>query len=325
MFGDYPTPVALLKGLSTRDASLWVKRDDQTNALYGGNKVRKLEHILQEAGRRRAKRIVTFGAAGSHHVLATALHAGREGYGVAAVLTPQPRSEHAMENLRAALGAGLEAAPAPTIAHVPLALARLVRRGDYVVPPGGSNAIASVGYAEAVRELADQVHRSELPEPDAIVVALGSGGTAAGIVAGVVRAGLRSVVIGVRVVDPPLVTRAATLLLARGVSRRLGRRDGWRSLSRAFVMEPGKLGRGYGYPTTWGAAATERAASEGLTLEPTYTAKAFAYALELIERRRYRDVLYWHTLSGADLAPLVAAGPEERDVPSGLRGLLRGS
>ena len=83
-----------------------MKHDDQTSVLYGGNKVRKLEYLIVAARAREARRIVTFGAAGSHHVLATTVHASSAGFRTAAVLTPQPRTDHAVRNLRAGLALG---------------------------------------------------------------------------------------------------------------------------------------------------------------------------------------------------------------------------
>src|SRR5271165_3541870 len=96
-FGRYPTPVGRLSPLSTDRSELWVKRDDLTNPEYGGNKVRKLERLLARALERGARRIVTVGAAGSHHVLATAIFGRRVGLEVEAVLVPQPGTGHAAE------------------------------------------------------------------------------------------------------------------------------------------------------------------------------------------------------------------------------------
>src|SRR5258708_3043157 len=99
--GVYPTPVERLEKLG-----LWVKRDDLTNPLYGGNKVRKLERLIPYAIEHGKNRIITVGAVGSHHVLATAVHASRAGLAVEAALVPQPRTDHVVENLRADLGQG---------------------------------------------------------------------------------------------------------------------------------------------------------------------------------------------------------------------------
>ncbi len=317
--GFYPTPVEHLAALSRPGCDLWVKRDDLTHPRYGGNKVRKLEHVLAEARRRSARRIVTLGAAGSHHVLATTIHGSAAGFRVAAVLTSQPRSHHAEDNLRAGLAAGLEAFPAPSWAAVPVVLGRVLEPTDYFVPPGGTNAMTSVGYAEAVIELSDQIARGELPAPDVMVAALGSGGTVAGLVAGVCASKLRARVLAVRVVQAPLVTRTSTLLLAHAASRAMGRRTTYRELGEALEIEDSLLGRGYAWPTTWGRRAIDVGRKHGLALEATYTAKAFAGALRLVEHVAVRRVLYWHTLSSAPMQPLLEGA---RNLPEELRSLL---
>src|SRR5438128_3131560 len=80
VIGRYPTPVQRLDDLSTSSSELWVKRDDLTSDVYGGNKVRKLERILEAARAKGARRIVTFGTAGSHQALAMTVHGRRAGF-----------------------------------------------------------------------------------------------------------------------------------------------------------------------------------------------------------------------------------------------------
>jgi 1-aminocyclopropane-1-carboxylate deaminase/D-cysteine desulfhydrase-like pyridoxal-dependent ACC family enzyme len=234
--GSYPTRVDRLEPLCRTGSNLWVKHDDATNPRYGGNKVRKLEYLLADASRVGARRIVTFGAAGSHHVLATTVHGVAAGFEVAALLTPLPFSEHARGNLRWALQAGLTAYACASLAALPFTLARTHRRRDYLVPPGGSSATGSAGYADAAVELARQVRDGELPEPDVIVVALGSGGTVAGLLAGLEETTLRCPVHAVRVVPWPMVSGAWVIALARSVGRRRGRRR-W----------PAVVGRGWSW------------------------------------------------------------------------------
>ena len=103
--GSYPTPVTRLAAAARAGGvdpgvALWCKRDDLTSPVYGGNKVRKLEHLLDEARASGAKRIVTIGAIGSHHMLATALYGGRAGFVVEGVLAPQPWSPHRRRAMR---------------------------------------------------------------------------------------------------------------------------------------------------------------------------------------------------------------------------------
>jgi len=335
VIGRYPTPVQRLSSLSTDRCELWVKRDDLTNDVYGGNKVRKLEHILTRARERSARRIVTFGAAGSHHVLATTLHGRRANLNVAAILTPQPRNEHAVSNLRVALWLGLEAIRAPSMALAPVVLPTILRQGDFVVGPGGSTLDGTLGYVDAAFELARQIDDGALPVPDAIVVALGSAGTAAGLLAGIAGGkptGASSSssppsssssssssspspslqetrLVAVRIVSPALMGRRRALLLAWRAAhhRQLG--ASWGDLAARLVLDPGFLGGGYGRATAAGDRATDLAKREGLVLDPTYTAKTFAAALDLVEKARFERVLYWHTLSSASLEAMLIQAP----------------
>ncbi|MBI5533577.1 MAG: pyridoxal-phosphate dependent enzyme [Deltaproteobacteria bacterium] len=317
--GNWPTPVERLDALSPE---LWVKRDDLSHPMYGGNKVRKLEHLLPAAQARGAKRILTIGALGSHHVLATVLHARDIGLPVAAVLVPQPVTPGVIANLRAGLAAGLEPYVASSGAMVPAAIARAFRRGDFLIPPGGSTVIGSLGYVDAVAEIAASVRSGTMPEPDVILAALGSGGTVAGLLAGVIQHGLRSRVIGVHVVTPPATSTANTLFLARMVCRRLGIHASSADLWKRLETDSSMLGKGYGHATSWGDRATERAATVGLTLDPTYTAKAFAHALALVNLGAAGTVLYVHTLSSAPMGPLLEGAPDETSWPEELRELV---
>src|SRR5271165_1348381 len=146
--GRYPTPVERLDELSGQESSLWVKRDDRTNEIYGGNKVRKLERLLADARARGARRIVTVGAAGSHHVLATTYFGAREGFAVEAVLVPQPRTDHVVEVLRAAVGLGMTPFPVSSWAAAVPAIVRRVARGareTRFFMLGGSSAVGAMG------------------------------------------------------------------------------------------------------------------------------------------------------------------------------------
>jgi D-cysteine desulfhydrase len=339
-----PSPVQRIDSLALPHGQLWVKNDGGLNPTYGGNKVRKLEPILREALARGARRLVTVGAAGSHHVLATCLFGRELGIPTAAVLTTQPWTDHAEQTLRASLGSGLQAHPAPSLAAVPWQLARLLRAGDRLVTVGGSSVAGVLGYVEAAAELAEQIRAGELPEPDVIVAALGSGGTVAGLLTGVLREGLRSRVLGVSVAARGVAARALVLGLARAAAQRLRSGADLMRLSATLLVDTRQLGRGYGHPTNSGAIATELARAAGLSLDPTYTAKAFAGALallgaqtqpglsapgaeiskitEFVELGRPLRVLYWHTLSCAPLKPLMKRAPGPRELPPGLRALL---
>jgi D-cysteine desulfhydrase len=317
VLGAYPTPVERV------DPGLWVKRDDLSSDLYGGNKVRKLELLLGAARAAGKTRILTMGAVGSHQVVATAVYGAREGFEVEAVLVPQPTSPHAELNLRVALAHGLRAAPCPAWSLAPAYVASRWRPDTYFVPLGGSNALGSLGFVDAAHELAAQVRAGELSEPDLVVVAMGSGGTAAGLAVGFEQAGLRTRVLGVAVAPPTPVLRHLARRLAQKTAAAAGSSVavGLRAAKRIDV--DGKwIGRGYGHPTDEGREAMDVARRAGLTLDATYTAKAFACALARVRAGDAGEVLYWHTLSTAPLEPLLPREPVA--LPRALARLLKG-
>ncbi|MBX3202003.1 MAG: pyridoxal-phosphate dependent enzyme [Labilithrix sp.] len=302
--GTSPTPIERLE-----DLGLWVKRDDKIAALYGGNKVRKLERLLGAARAAGKTRLLTLGAAGSHQLVATALFGRREGFDVEAVVVPQPSSEHGRDNLRVALAGGLVPVVATSWAAAPVRLATRLRRDAYFVPLGGSNEVGSLGFVDAANELAGQVAAGAMPEPDVVVVAMGSGGTAAGLAVGFEAAAMRTRVVGVAISRPVPVLSVMARRLAKRTAERVGLTRAQAARAAQRIDVDGRwVGRGYGWPLPEGEAATRDAAQAGLVLDATYTAKAFACALARAGRPGV--VLYWHTLSTAPMEPLLARAPE---------------
>lgn len=322
-----------------------MKQDGLTHPRYGGNKVRKLDALLTEARRKNARRILTFGAAGSHHVLTTALFAAAQGLATGAILVPQRATPHVVDTLRASIAEGVEVYAAGGYAGVPYAFARARRRGDYVIPPGASNPLGTLGYVEAALELAAQVRAGEMPAPDVIVVPVGSGGTAAGLLAGALLAGMNGRVVGVSVMSSPfqrrhvvsLARRSFTLACSLGIGapnsemKALGR-DAARlraCFGERFTLDERFIGPGYGEATPEAERALAVAERElGLELDLTYTGKGFACALAELEtwsaghQGAPANVLYWHTLSSAPLAPLLESAPPLDALSPDVRALL---
>lgn len=325
-FATGPSRVIRATALERPGVEFFIKDDGALSPEYGGNKARKLERILARALERGARRIVTFGPAGSHHVLASTWFARRVGLPTAALLFRQPSSEHAEQNLRTALALGLDPVPVPHLPLLPWALARVLRPGDWVVPPGGASREGVLAFSDAVDELWAQVEAGDLNEPNAIVVAVGTGGTAAGILAGLRRRGLGVAVVGA---DVGVLGRRANAVVEHlsrlGPSGERGARP--RS---EFRLDRRHAGRGYGWPSLGADLAREAARSIGLKLDPSYTEKAFATALSLAEesaetprgaQRLFAGglrLLYWHTLSET----LPPARPKSDPLPPELRALL---
>ncbi len=318
-----PTPVshAADLGVAIGVPRLYVKHDDRTATRYGGGKVRKLELFLGEALHQGSRAVVTSGAVGSHHAVATAVYARELGLDCNLLLMHGTRSRATCEALLADhhQGATLELVGGP--AGVASATRRLLAQepAPYVIPVGGTSPLGNLAHVGAALELAAQVEAAELPAPDAIVVALGTMGTAVGLALGLELTPLATTVIAVRVSNVPTSTEtrfraevAATRawLAERGVELPPPRHDRVR-------IEGRQLGAGYGQPTSAGERATEIAADHGLRLDATYTAKAFSAILDGAATLGRGTVLFWHTHSAVD-APTGAR--RSTDLPSALRG-----
>lgn len=193
-----PTPLwrsdALDALVGTR---VWVKRDDMTGGVEAGNKLRKLEYLMAEALGQRASVVLTCGGLQSNHARATAIVAARLGLGSLLFLRtsspeamPAPTGNLLLDRLA---GARIRLiSPEQWRERTSLmqrAADELAAAGErpYVIPEGGSNALGSLGYVDAMRELREQLDLGlgGGPRPfDAVVFACGSGGTAAGVVLG---------------------------------------------------------------------------------------------------------------------------------------------
>lgn len=291
--GTGPTPVRPLDGLP----GVWVKDEGAYgDGAWGGNKVRKLEWTLADARRRGRATVLTFGALGSNHALATARYAPAAGLRTAVAVVEQPRDEHVLANFARLRDSGasvhVTGTTARTVAAMPWLLAR--HRRPYVLPAGGSSPVGVLGYVEASLELAAQVRDGALPAPGTVVCAVGSGGTLAGLLLGLRIAGLGHVAVeGVVVSDVlPLDARRTVRLSAR-TARLL--RDRGAPVPASAVPPADRvrlvrdaLGAGYGHATAEAGAARARAGAQwGLDLDPVYTAKAFGRLLRAREQGAY--------------------------------------
>ncbi|MCB9745761.1 MAG: pyridoxal-phosphate dependent enzyme [Alphaproteobacteria bacterium] len=297
LLGQWPAPVRPVEGLRP---GLWLKDESQVHPDYAGNKVRKLEFLLPACG----PRIVTVGAVGSHHVLATAVHGSQRGHEVEAVAMPRPSSAHTLRTLRATLPR-CALHPVGSLDEARATLRRLAEEGRSLIPAGGSSWRGALGFVEAAFELAEQVRAGALPEPRRIFVPLGTAGTAVGLAIGCQAAGLASEVVASRVVPELWLDAARIRRLAEELSARAGLPLALPRIEERF------FGAGYGESTPQVDAAVARAAAQGLFVEPTYTGKALAAALEATGG----PDLYWYTLNQRPLEPLFGPEPDPADWP----------
>ncbi len=294
--GDWPTPLerAAALGGAVGIAELTVKREDRSSVRYGGNKVRALEFLL--AGARPGTVFVTLGGTGSTHCLATAVHAAAAGGRAVLAQFPQPETPASRAVASACRARAALVVHARTRASLPLAVLDAWRRAGALgprrwIPGGGAHPRAVAGHLLAGLELAVQL----ASPPDAIVLPLGTGGTAAGLALAVTALGWPTRVVGVRVAPRIVANRWRTMWLAYAARRLLAHRGVPLPAPRSLDIVDG-LGEGYGHPTPEGEAAERLASEHGLTLDPTYGAKAFAFLLQRGTRNVQR-VVFWHTFA----------------------------
>ena len=235
--GEFPTPVQKLEQLGVElDASqLYIKRDDLSGKLYGGNKPRKLEFILGSALRSGARDVITFGGAGSNHALATAIYARQAGLKSISMLMPQPNARYVRRNLLMShycgaelhsCGAQLESVRNMLLVYLATIYQLLrcrLKSGCFPkrIPPGGSSPFGVIGFVNAALELKEQIANSYMPEPEYIYVACGTMGTAAGLILGLRAANLKIRVVSVRVTSEKFVNTKGMIKLG---PRNLGSR-----------------------------------------------------------------------------------------------------
>lgn len=301
--GQFPSRIERAKELGT-----WIKRDDDLARLFGGGKVRKLELYFGDAKAQGKKRIITSGGVGSNQTLAVALLGPALGFSVRMHLAPQPASTLTAKNLAAdaATRAEMRLFSTVTEGHAE-ALREAQSTGDaYVIAPGGTTPLGTLGFVNAGLELSDDIHNKRAPRPRRVYLPLGLGGSTTGLAIGLAAAGVETEIIAVRTSNPATVTKATLRAIHGETIAFLRLHDpsfpDIRFESMNVRIEDRFVGGGYGVPTIAGNDAIERAKRlEGWELDPVYTGKAFAALLEDQARDPRAPVLFWNTASSRPL------------------------
>jgi D-cysteine desulfhydrase len=292
--GIVPTPLVAADRLrEATGVEVWLKRDDLIGFAQAGTKTRPLEFLVADAVAGGHDCLVGCGGAGSNFIAALAAAAAVTGLGCHLVLYGR-RAPQAHPNVAAARawGATVRFTDDPDRETVDSAAAdhgawlAMQGRRPYVIPRGGATAVGALGGAAAVAELEGPLGGEP---PARIVVAAGSGTTAAGLLVGLAERGWPTTVVAAAVSRPVIETRAVIVGLAESCAALLG----VPSPGPASLEVVDAIGPGFGVASAGADAAADLALrNEGIILDPTYTAKAFAV---LLAHPRDGATVFWHT------------------------------
>lgn len=310
-----PTPLQFLPHLTEQlcGPRIFIKRDDLTGLAFGGNKARMLEYLVGDALAQGATHLITEGGPQSNHVrmtLAAARIAGLECVIVQHPINPAPdvQGNFLLDRI---LGIGdvVQVATEPERAPKMVELAEELRASGarpYVIPGGGSNDVGAPGYVSAMLELNNQLWEQAI-QPAAVYFASGGGGTQAGIALGAALFSCPFAPIGIAIEDDARTVGDRAWRIIGAACQRLGITN---PLTReALILDDRFVGPGYAIPTEECIDAIGLLArTEGIFLEPIYTAKAFAGMLNDIRAgcwSAYDDVIFLHTGGATVLFALV--------------------
>tara|TARA_Y100000739_G_C20583836_1_gene454260 strand:- start:551 stop:1534 length:984 start_codon:yes stop_codon:yes gene_type:complete len=303
--GHFPTPIEHLKSISDYlgGPQIFIKRDDCSGLATGGNKTRKLEFILADALDKDADLIVTVGAIQSNHARQTAAACAK--LGVKCLIILEQRLKNAPEIymnsgnifLNKIFGAEMILCPkdrdVKDYADEIINKRKINGEKPYFIPVGGSNHFGELGYIECMREIIEKQNNDSFTH---IVLATGSGGTQAGLVAGKMIYQSDIKIIGISIKDSKSYQKEKVYELALNSLRYVGYEA---PLRENIIVDDNYVGLGYALPTegmkdALGIMATK----EGILLDPVYTGKAFDGLIELVKSNYFKSsdrVLFLHT------------------------------
>lgn len=299
-----PTPLELLSRLSAAYGTrIWIKRDDLTDTVASGNKIRKLEYSIGQALAEEADVLVTWGGVQSNHCRATAALAARLGLKSHLVLRgKEPKEKDGNLLIDSLVGAEITFAPLERYQEMDETYHDLqtgyASQGlkTYRIPVGASDEIGLWGYISCANELKQDFEAAGI-SPAAIVSATGSGGTLAGLILGNALHNLNTQVLAFNVCDDEAYFKRK---ISEDFALWRDRYDSDLDIDQLPInVIDGYVGPGYGRATPEVfETIREVARLEGIVLDPVYTGKAFNAMLKEIRSGRFEgwsDIVFIHT------------------------------
>ncbi|MBD9508088.1 pyridoxal-phosphate dependent enzyme [Ensifer sp. ENS07] len=305
--GTFPTPFTPCPVLGSQlgVADLWIKRDDLTGFSWSGNKVRTIEYLLGDAIVQAADTVIVSGGPTSNFAALMAVACAKHDIQMHQVSygTPPETDPTALAVGRAAgatlhFTGSLERASMEEVAEKHAQALRGARRRPYLVPRGGATTVGALGYAHAAGEFLCQLDQVGC-DAVTIVIPVGSGGSIAGLLAGLtyqfapihLTRAIDVEVVGVSVSRSPENLRDSIAAKAEACGAGLPK---LRSVSCRWSLTDG---RGVGFACHDEHEATQMDAlmlRTGLLVDPTYNGKAMLW-LRRSPVKPDGPVVYWHT------------------------------
>jgi D-cysteine desulfhydrase len=303
---NLPTRIEKLERLTEYlgGPNIYIKRDDQTGTEVSGNKVRKLEFAVREAQEQGCNMLITCGGIQSNHARATAAVAAKLGMKSCLVLrgdkAASPDGNHFLDLL---LGADVRFVSPEDYKNRRMEIMEEIKNEyrmkgmePYIIPEGASNGIGTFGYYGAMEEIVNQQKEMGIVF-DGIFLAVGSGGTYAGLQLANKALNNRGKIYGINVCDNEeyFVNRIYDILV-----------ESKKYYSEEIAINKDEINIIDGYVGT-GYAKSRReelefihflAKLEGLILDPVYTGKAMYGLVQEIKKGRFREcnnILFIHT------------------------------
>ena len=302
-----PTPLQKMENLSKllNGPQLYIKRDDMTGLLLGGNKARKLEFLMGDAIKKKANLIITNGRIQSNWVAQTIAAASKFGMETFIVLCGK-ENDRLQGNylLDKIMGARFKFISLDDyqnhLDEIMEDIAESYRKQGkkpYIIPRGGSTSLGCLGYVLASLEIISQANEMDI-KADYVVVAVGSGGTMAGLLSGFEGCGTKISTIGITVGRPK--KECISIIYNQNseiTNKLLGQK--FQVNEKNIKIYDDYIGAGYGKKTESSIMAIQTVVrSEGILLDPIYTGKAMAGLIDLIKKgffKKDQNIIFFHT------------------------------
>lgn len=290
------TPIKKLEKFSQElGKNIFIKRDDFTGIEVSGNKVRKLEYTIQYALDEGYDTIITTGACQSNHARATAAVCAMVDLQCHLILRGEAKEYEGNLFLDDMLGADVNMIPPGASREDAMEELKKALEAEgkkaLIIPVGASDAIGSYGYIHCYNEIVKQEREMGI-HFDSINLAIGSGGTYAGLWYANEQAASAKKIIGYSVDKTAEAFKEDIMKIVKDI-------DNSNPCFSSMSINDHFVGLGYGQATDEELAFyMDVAKSEGIILDPVYTGKAFRGLIKEIEDGNYDDqenILFIHT------------------------------